>query len=203
MRPLPIAPLLAVTAVAVGCGASSDRPAAPGSPQHPLVATVADTPPAGKAGAPAFKEAESAGSATPADAGPSYEKLLAQQSSKPQSRFTPCNLVTRAEAATIIQGAVRPLTEAPQGPTCIYRSVRTRHGRQFITVAVQTTPFATVRRHVKQPTAITVGGRSGLCGTWGQPALYVPLSKGRVLSITGHCDVARRFAAKAVPRLPS
>jgi hypothetical protein len=33
--------------------------------------------------------------------------------------------------------------------------------------------------------------------------LYVPISHGRVLSVTGHCGVAARFARAAVKQLPA
>ena len=43
--------------------------------------------------------------------------------------------------------------------------------------------------------------RTAYCGQYGQAVMYVPLSKGRVLSITGACGTAKQFASAAVRRL--
>jgi hypothetical protein len=111
---------------------------------------------------------------------------------------TPCDLVTAAQARAILGAPMREPVEAAQGPTCIYR---TRDGRAFVTVAVQTLEFAKLRPHLRLARRVAVSGRTAWCGTYGQPMLYVPLSRGRLLSIAARCAVARRFAIRAVPQL--
>jgi hypothetical protein len=128
---------------------------------------------------------------------PSFETLLERQSSKPGSRFTPC-LVTRAQAGAILGAPVMAPREAPQGPTCIYR---TRKGNDFITLAVQPASFSGLKRQISRPHSIQVAGRSAFCGAHGQPMLYVRLARGRVLSVGAPCPVAKRFATRAVARL--
>jgi hypothetical protein len=228
MRPLPIfaLSLVALAFAVAGCGGGKDAPsadAAPGSPQNPLVATIpaektaddqaaaeeAGTAPKAKSGsqptaartshpAPAkgFSEADDGGTSTD----PGYQKLLEQQTRKPASRFTPCNLVRRSEAAAILGVAVRPLVEAPQGPTCIYRAAK---GAGFITISVQKTALSKVRKQMHDAKSVAVGQRDSLCGTVGRPALYVPVSSARVLVVTAPCRVAKQFASAAVPRIPA
>jgi hypothetical protein len=223
MRPLTTFALLLVVAFAAGCGgdkeASSD--AAPGTPANPLVATIpaektaddqaaaeeAGLTPKAKSGsktaarsshpAPAkgFSEADNAGTSTD----PGYQKLLEQQTRKPASRFTPCNLVRRSEAAAILGVSVRPLVEAPQGPTCIYRAAK---GQGFITVSVQKAALSKLRKQLRHAKPVAVAQRDSVCGTVGRPLLYVPVSSARVLVVTAPCQVAKQFASAAVPRIP-
>jgi hypothetical protein len=225
MRPLSILALLVVVAVAAGCGGGdkdTSSAAAPGTPKNPLVATVPssttadDQAAAQEAGiaksgkgaktaartshpAPAksFSEADAA-AGTSTD--PGYQKLLEQQTHKPRSRFTPCNLVRRSEAAAILGAPVQPLIEAPQGPTCIYRTAKSR---SFITVSVERAAISKLRKQLRHSHQVAVAERSSVCGTIGRPLLYVPVSSARVLVVTAPCQVARRFASAAVGRIPA
>lgn len=167
------------------CGGSSKPSPPPGSPQNPLVAETEKTSPASEA-APA------------AGAKPGYQGLLESQASKPRSRFTPCNLVTKAQAQAIVGLPLRDPLEAPRGPTCIYRS---RDGKRLITLAVQPLDFATLKRRVRGRQAVSVANRSAFCGTLGAPVLYVELPKRRVLSVAARCEVGKQFATAAVRRL--
>jgi hypothetical protein len=193
--------LAAVAALVAGCG--GDQPSSPpGSAQNPLVghapATVPGaTPSSAKSGTANGGSADTGGQTPKA---PGYQKLLERQTSKPRSRFTPCNLVSRAEARTIMGRAIKAPFEAPQGPTCIYR---TATGNRFVTLSVQAESLKALRRRLDRPRSVTVGGRSAVCGTYGHPMLYVPLSGTRVLSIAAPCDMARRFATRAVRQLES
>jgi len=108
--------------------------------------------------------------------------------------------VTKAQAGAILGAAMREPFEAPQGPTCIYR---TRSGKGFVSVAVQATDIRKLAPRLRLRQRVAVSSRVGYCGTYGQPMLYLPLSRGRVLSVSGHCAVAKRFALKAVRRLPA
>lgn len=178
----------AVAAVLLaGCG--SDTPASPpGSKDNPM---VAQTP---QPGQPAAREPGSTdGKATKLG----FNRLLKRQSGHPSSRFTPC-LVTRSQAHAIVGKQMQLPFEAPQGPTCIYRAAK---GSGLVTVAVQQAEFKQVVRRLQQPTKVKVASRTGVCGQYGQPTLYVPVSNGRVLTIAAPCGVAKRFAAQAVRTL--
>jgi hypothetical protein len=192
---LRVAVLPALLGAAIGvaaCGGSARPPAAPGSPQKPLVA--AQPTPGGGSAAGRKNEAAASG----ATSGPGYQALLDSQSSHPRTRFTPCNLVTARQAQAILGAPMQDPVEAAQGPTCLYRS---KDGRSFVTVAVQALDFARLKPRLKLPHRVTVGGRAAYCATYGQPMLYVPLTQGRVLSIAGRCAIARQFAGRAVRQL--
>jgi hypothetical protein len=181
---------IAAAAVLTACGgdassaAHKHTAARPGSPQNPLVAKPQEG-------------ATSEGASTTPKYG--YQSLVERQTKKPQSEFTPCNLVTPKEAAAIV-GPIRAPIEGPQGPTCIYRS---RSGASFVTLAVQSVDFAKLRPQIQHTARTRISSRTGYCGSYGQPMLFVPLSGGRVLSISGQCAVAKRFAVKALPRVPA
>jgi hypothetical protein len=184
---VPIA-VLSVTALLAACG-GSEKPAAPGTPQNPLVGTPTQSN--------SSTGRSNEGQAN-ADSEPGYQKLVQRQTTKPQSRFTPCNLVSRAQAQAILGGPVRAPVEAPQGPTCIYKS---QSGKTFITLAVQSLDFDRVKKQIRRRQAVTISNRSAYCGLYGQPMLYVSLSRQRVLSVAAPCPVAKQFAARAVARL--
>jgi hypothetical protein len=195
-----------------GCGGDdSTAGSAPGSPDNPLVARTTESAStvgrSNEAASPAHRtkgsqgSGGSGGSAAP-DGGaatkPGYEQLVERQSSKPQSSFTPCNLVTRSQARAYVGAPVREPLEAAQGPTCIYQAER---GKGFVTLAVQSVDFRKLKPRLQQPRRISVSERTAYCGQYGQAMLYVPLSRGRVLTVAGPCPVARQFAAAAVQRL--
>jgi hypothetical protein len=185
--------LAALGGIAIGCGGDeSASSAAPGTPGNPLVAEHSELAASGA-------RSNESGSAGPGPQ-PGYEDLVDAQSSTPRSSFTPCNLVGAARAREIVGTALEPPLEAPQGPTCIYRS---RDGKHFVTLAVQPLDFAAIKRDMRGRRHVAVADRSGYCGVHGQPVLYVPISGGRVLSVAGPCGLAREFAASAVERLPS
>jgi hypothetical protein len=209
--------LLALVATAVaGCGGGDDPPSPPGSPENPLVAQSAE--PGAAAGEPGVAAAEpgvaaaepGAGAAKPgatAPAGksesgptqkPGYEALVDRQSRNPRTRFTPCDLVTAAQAGAILGAPVRAPVEALQGPTCIYQ---TRDGDGFVALAVQATPFDRLKRSMRGLRRVQVSDHAAYCGTYGQSMLYVPLSKGRVLSVAAPCTLAQGFAARAMRQL--
>jgi hypothetical protein len=172
---------MAATALLVGCGGGASAPAPPGSPDNPVRAKAQP----GTEGA--------------VKVDPNYRKLVERQTRKPQSRFTPCNLVTKRQARSIIGQPVADPIEAPLGPTCIYRS---QNRKTFVTVAVPSVKFSEVKRqirHRREP--VKVGRRTAYCATVGRPTLYVPLSRGRVLSVAGPCPMATRFALTAVKQL--
>jgi hypothetical protein len=188
VRLLCLIALVTATAGLSACGGSETSAAPPGSRENPLVGKPTQPTASGRSNeAPAQASSE-----------PGYQKLVERQSNKPASRFTPCNLVSRAQATAILGGPVQVPFEAPQGPTCIYRS---KSGKTFITLAVQSLDIDRVKKQMRRPQAVNVGEHAAYCGTYGQPMLYVSLSGKRVLSLAAPCDVARQFAARAVARL--
>lgn len=218
-------PLLTILLVALAtslaaCGGgdpSSSAKPAKGTPENPLVGTNPEvasgqlghtnegTAAARSNGAQpstGSKKSAPAVSGEPSTTGtdaPGYSVLLKKQSKHPKSRFSPCNLVTESQAQSILGAAVQQPLEAPQGPTCIYR---TRTGKAFVSVAVQTaTPYEQLRRLVRKRQAVTISGREGVCGNVGQPTLFLPVSGGRVLTIAAECEVAKQFAIKAATAL--
>ncbi len=174
--------LALVAATLTGCGSREPAKPIPGTSDHPLVA-----------------ESETAGASSEGQAKPNYDKLLEGQKRRaPKSRFTPCNLVTRGEARDILGETLQTPVEAPQGPTCIYR---TQSGEALITLAVEPLRFDRVTRRMRGAKAVNIADRSAICGLHGSARLYVPLRRGRVLSVAAPCAVASRFAARALPRL--
>lgn len=207
MRSLCLIAFVLMAATLSACGGDSKSTPPPGSPDRPLVGKA--TPDANVAGRfneadPASKSAKQSGAAaskatSPADSEqPGYQKLVERQTHKPTNRFTPCNLVTKAQANAIVGSPLQDPLEAPQGPTCIYR---TQDGKSLITVAVQSLKISKLKRQIRNPHAVDVSNRTSYCGTYGQPMLYVPISSGRVLSIAAPCAVAQKFAVTAVRRL--
>jgi Protein of unknown function (DUF3558) len=179
-RVLCLIALAALAALLTACGGSD--PAPPGSAANPLPAS---TPAAVTSEGKPLK--------------PGYNALVQRQKSgKPGHRFSPCTLVTKAQARAILGAAMADPVEAPQGPTCIYRSKR---GDQFVTLAMQETQLSKLRRSLKGDRAVKVAKRTAYCGTYGQPMLYLPVSNGRVLTVTAPCKVASGFAATAARRL--
>lgn len=191
MRPrsVTVTALVVAAGTLSACGAESKPAAQPGSPENPLVAEMPEQ--SGAAGL--LNEAR-----PKAADEPDFQKLVERQSSSPESRFTPCNLVTRAEAQAILGHPIVEPVEAPQGPTCIYRA---KDGRSFVTLAVQARRLDGLKTQMRRPTALYVAHRRAYCGMQGQPTLYVSLGRAKVLSISAPCSIARRFAAQAVARL--
>jgi Protein of unknown function (DUF3558) len=175
-------------ATLAACGGDDEREsAAPGTPANPLAAVADPT----EAGATTEPSAETRGA-------PGYQELVSAQTSAPQERFTPCNLVTAHDARAILGTPVDAPFEAPQGPTCIYR---TQDGRSLVTVAIQRASFRQIKPAIRGRRTLAVAGRDAFCGIHGQAMLYVPLGGGRVLSIAAQCGVARDFAHEALRHL--
>lgn len=165
-----------------GCGGDADTAPPPGSPENPLVGKrTSDT---------------DEGAARSAE--PGFDAIVKRQSRKPQLRFTPCNLVTKGRARTILGVPIEDPVEAPQGPTCVYR---TQDGERFITLAVQSQPIGRLLRQLSDRRAVDVDGRTAYCGRFGQPLLHLPISSGRVLTVAARCATARRFAIDSLAGL--
>jgi hypothetical protein len=109
---------------------------------------------------------------------------------------SPCRLVTKAEAEAIV-GKPLKVTQAPQGPTCIYR----RSSKAQVALSVQKIDFADIRKAGRIVSQQRAGKRTIYCVKYGATGTYVPLSGHRVLNITGACATGARFARKALSRL--
>lgn len=213
-------PAVALTACGGSSNGSAAQKPAPGTPGNPMVAKVTEPSinpdgtqaaapgkttkgggkSAGTSQAPArLNEAQAPASGQSAKIGePAYQSLVDKQTKHPQTRFSPCNLVTADQAQAVLGARMQMPIEAPQGPTCIYR---TQTGKSLVGVSVQTIDFNQVKPLMRQRHSISVASHSGVCGTYGQSMLYVPLSRGRVLSISAPCDIAKGFAVRALPHL--
>lgn len=171
------------------CGSEEDRPqAALGSPERPLVAKPSRADGAGT----------SESGAKPA--APGYARLLERQRKVPvrRDRNNPCALVTKAQAEAILGAKLLDPVVLPQGPTCIYRN---SSSQTFAAISVQAQSFGALRRQLRRPERVEVSGRAAYCGMHGRPMLYLPLSRGRVLSVAAQCDTAVRLARRAGARL--
>lgn len=216
-------PALAMTA----CGGDGEsQTAAPGTPENPLRALPnpqpTRVPPTDETGGAAKSKAAAERVSRPQSVIVAQKRTQARNerarkakarakakataaSRGPRKQLTPgpsaerpCSLVTKAQARAIIgQPLVEPL-EAPQGPTCIYQSTA---GRQLITLTVQTTDFQRLRSQIRAPRTVSIAQRTAVCGSYGRAMLYLPLSGGRVLTVSGPCTTASRIAAKAVAHL--
>jgi hypothetical protein len=110
----------------------------------------------------------------------------------------PCALVTRSEARAIVGAPIVGQSEAPLGPTCIFRV----HGqRPIITLTVERSTLAATARRLKSPQHTAIRGHIAVCGMLGQPMLFVPIGGGRILNVTAPCTMATALAATALTRL--
>jgi hypothetical protein len=110
----------------------------------------------------------------------------------------PCTLVSRGQAGAIAGEAMLKPVQAPQGPTCIYRY---QSGKSPITLAVQAGDLSDLSRAMHARTPVKVAGRTGVCGIRDQSVLYLDVPNAGVLTVTGPCAVAKRFAARALSHL--
>lgn len=111
----------------------------------------------------------------------------------------PCSFVPKDEASSILGAPVQATTEV-QGPTCIYE---TPGAKQMMTLVVERISLPSLRSHASAATRVAVAGRVGWCLRYQSTSLVVPLPEGNVLNVTGPCDAATRFAARAIPRIAS
>jgi len=109
----------------------------------------------------------------------------------------PCSFV-RGDEASAILGAPVQVTTGKQGPTCIYE---TPGSKRMMTLVVERISLPSLRNQASAATRVTVAGRAGWCLRYQSTSLVVPLTEGNVLNVTGPCDAATRFAARAIPRI--
>ena len=185
----------ALTLVVTACG-SAGQPA-PGAGSTTTTITTA-------AKSNAAKPAEPTDPATSSDPERlnEAESFTAGQSSEPPV----CELVTTAQARAILGASVRAPIVASQGPSCVYRA-HVKKGENprdgFVAIAIQHRGIAEARKQLTRPRRVVVSGHAGVCGTSGQPMMFVEAPADRVLAIVGSCGTAKRFAALALARLTS
>jgi hypothetical protein len=110
----------------------------------------------------------------------------------------PCTLVTQAEAEAIIGAPIETPRMQPLGPTCVYQ---TRDSSTFLTMAVESINFNTVKSQIQNLAPVAGLGHQAFCGTFGRPAIFVVLDATRVLNVSAPCNLAQQFATKALPRV--
>ena len=193
----PTAGLLLLAALAVaGCGSDSS-----GSPPAAEIALGHSAAKAQQRRTPKAGAAARSTDPVRTRQGPSVARIpkgTEDEGSSVPKPIRPCTLVKKAEAARITGRRMTRVWEAPQGPTCIFQAAR---ARSYVTMTVEATRFAAIRRHSRTLSKRRIAGHTAYCVRYGQVASYVPLSRGRLLHITASCPVGARFAAKALPRL--
>lgn len=110
----------------------------------------------------------------------------------------PCKLVTQAEAQSALGIPLRPLTEAPLGPTCIFES---EQGNIAATLAVEQASVDQLRSRLPQMQATITDGHQGYCGTYGKPTLFVSLTKTSLLVVSAGCGQAEKLATDALAHI--
>ena len=112
--------------------------------------------------------------------------------------LNPCKLVSISEARSIVRGEIAAQTEAPLGPTCIYRAAS---AKRTVTMAIETVGLSQAVHEMRGRTAVSVAGHNAYCGKLGTQMLFARVGDGQVLNVTAPCEVAMRFAALALARL--
>jgi hypothetical protein len=110
----------------------------------------------------------------------------------------PCSLLSTSDVESVVGGHIVERTEAPLGPTCVYRLAGSHPD---VTLAIEDLKYPQVTSPMKQRTAVDVSGHHAYCGKLGTQMLFLPLSGGKVLNVTAPCGVAQRLATLALPRL--
>jgi hypothetical protein len=113
--------------------------------------------------------------------------------------INPCRLVTAPEARSITAGQITGVTEAPLGPTCIYRTAKAKG--PSITMTVEAIKLAQVTQKLSGKAQFEIKSHPAYCGKLGSEMLFVPLANGQVLNVVAPCSVAREFASVALGRL--
>ena len=70
-----------------------------------------------------------------------------------------------------------------------------------MTLVVERTSLAGLRRNAAEATPVSVDGSSGWCLRYGGTSVVTALPDGNVLHVTGPCALAARFAARALGQL--
>jgi hypothetical protein len=154
--------------------------------------------------APAIKPASRPKASSPDPISAHNHTVKARHRAKNEQRGTgiaplnPCTLVTRSEARTILHRPIVGVTQAPQGPTCIYKA---RQAKSVVTMAIQVAPFDPKKHPARNVTRATLRGHKAYCVKDHGLAMMVPLAAGRLLRVSAPCPIASGFASKALAKL--
>jgi len=107
----------------------------------------------------------------------------------------PCGLVSAKRAKAIVGETLVSKTEAPLGPTCIFKF---RGRLATVTLVVERGLIQGSIQHMHSPKLVNVAGLPAYCGKLGTTILDVALRQGGVLSVTAPCPIAQAFAAQAL-----
>ena len=132
------------------------------------------------------------------DDNPKQQASQADSGKEPVTQSNPCALVSKTDAETLIGEPIAVPRVAPLGPTCIYQPM---HGKNSITLSVESVNFSQIKPHMRKVTRFSVRGHVGYCGNYGRTMTFVPLPNGKVLNVTAPCSVGAPLAARAVARL--
>ena len=181
-------------AALAGCG--GDEPAA--AARNPRPARAGRAARAGRQGA-ASPAAEASRDGDGRREQPGYKALVEQPARKPRERFTPVQPGHRSAGAGDHRRADRAPVEAPQGPTCIYRSrdgatTSSRSPSRQSNFGDDQAADGRIAREVE------VVDRAAYCGTYGQPMLYVPLARRPRAQRRRAVRSGEGFAREAVPQ---
>lgn len=107
----------------------------------------------------------------------------------------PCVFVSGAEAQAIIGTPIVGQTEAPLGPTCVFKL---QGQRQTITIALEAERLSAQTRYMHKRRRLLLGGHRAYCGILGRSMLDVRLGPRRILNVTAPCRVAEALASRAL-----
>jgi hypothetical protein len=188
--------LTTICAIVTGCGGSSPKPVSTPS-QHAYQTPRQSNPDRTQAGAKRVDVSSVHRSRRVQHGRTTYSTSRDDEHASAKT-FNPCQLVSLSEARAISGGSVTSQSEAPLGPTCVYRRAAPQ---SEITVAVEAMSLPQAVHGTGSPQPVRVGGQHGYCVRTGAQALFVPLTAGRLLHITAPCAIAQGFAVRALPRL--
>jgi hypothetical protein len=187
-----VAVAVTATVVIAGCGAGSG----------PSEATAKET--ASSASAPSQRIVKSSDPVTKSEGATEIQSAefpngqdtdeVSVSGTKP---VKPCSLVTRAQANNILGGNVK-ISEHLQGPTCVF----TGSGRE-VSLVVMEVPLKPIIEGARSSRPVKVGGKQAWCVRYEKFSVVTGVGRGRVLQVTGSCAAGVRFAAAALPRIPS
>jgi hypothetical protein len=112
----------------------------------------------------------------------------------------PCALVSQSQAQSILGISLQAPTEAPLGPTCIFKSTK---GTIAATLAIEAESLDQIRGQMHDAQVSSLQGHQAVCGTYGRPTLYASLKGGSLLVVSAPCPMAQRLAADALPHIPA
>jgi hypothetical protein len=72
-----------------------------------------------------------------------------------------------------------------------------------VTLVVEQASIKALREGARKATPVTIAGKTGYCVRYESTSVIVAAGGRRVLQVTGPCAAGVRFAAAALPKIPS